>query len=472
VAWWRQGVFYEIYPRSFADSDGDGVGDLRGIVSKLDYLRALGVDGLWLNPTFPSPNVDWGYDVSDYLDVHPELGTLADLDLLIAEARRRGIWLFLDLVPNHTSNQHAWFRERPEFYLWRDRIPNNWLAAFGNGPAWTYDDERGAYYFHNFAPEQPDLDWWNEDVRSEFDRILRFWFDRGVAGFRIDVANALIKDRELRDNPAATQEWGPWGVHAGIAAFYNANRPEVHEIYRRWRAVADEYDPPRAFVGEAWVWDYARWASYYGSGDELDMLFAFHLTRSPLEGAAVREAVERTEAVLGEAAWPALTGSNHDVGRFATRWAGGDERKARAGLSLLLTLRGTPFLYMGDELALEDAEVPPERVRDIADPSRDPGRTPVPWTRSAEEWRKPWLPLGSTERNVEEQLADPGSTLSFTRGLIERRRAFAREPYETAAAREGVFAYRRGETELAVNLTDEESEHGGRRLAPWEGAIL
>ena len=199
-AWWREAVLYQIYPRSFADSNGDGIGDLPGVIDRLEYLEWLGVDGIWLSPIYPSPNVDWGYDVADYTGVHPDLGTLEDVDRLVAEAGRRGIRVLLDLVPNHTSDRHPWFRERPELYVWSDEIPNNWRSIFG-GPAWTLDEERGRHYLHNFAVEQPDLDWWNPDVHAEFERILRFWFERGIAGFRIDVCHALYKDRELRDDP-------------------------------------------------------------------------------------------------------------------------------------------------------------------------------------------------------------------------------------------------------------------------------
>ncbi|TML24676.1 MAG: hypothetical protein E6G28_00175 [Actinobacteria bacterium] len=298
--WWRGGVLYQIYPRSFADANGDGIGDLPGIVSRLDYLEWLGIDGIWLNPIHPSPNVDWGYDVADYFGVHPDLGTLADVDRLVAEAEGRGIRVLLDLVPNHTSDRHPWFRARPELYVWANEIPNNWLAAFGGGSAWTLDPERGRYYLHNFAPEQPDLDWWNPEVREKFERILRFWFDRGVAGFRIDVANALVKDRELRDNPPANENDDPWSRRRGFTPLYNANRPEVHEIYREWRALADGYDPPRVLVGEAWVWDFARWAAFWGTeADELNMAFNFQLLDAPFEADALREVVERTQRPAG-----------------------------------------------------------------------------------------------------------------------------------------------------------------------------
>ncbi len=486
--WWREGVLYQVYPRSFADSNGDGIGDLTGIVERLDYLEWLGVDGIWLNPIHPSPNVDWGYDVADYCDVHPDLGTLADLDVLVAEAQRRGIRIVLDLVPNHTSDRHPWFREQPEFYVWADEIPNNWRALFGGGSAWTLDPERGRYYLHNFAREQPDLDWWNPDVRAEFERILRFWFDRGVAGFRIDVANALIKDRELRDEPETSN---------GLGRVYSMNRPETHEIVRDWRRLADSYGPPRVLVGEAYVLDIPAWARFYGSGsDELHLAFNFALVHSDLDAAQMRAIVAETEAVLPDGAWPCWTGSNHDARRLTTRWCHGDEALARCALLLLVTLRGTPCLYYGDELALADGHVPPERVRDVAEPPRDPGRTPMPWTRER-GWQDPWLPLEDTSRNVEDQRSDRGSTLHFTRDLIALRRrlpALSSGAYDELPAPEGAWAWRRGDdVAVAMNLgsspceinavagevvlaTDRsrEGEHvtGSLRLRPAEGAVL
>jgi len=486
--WWRGGVLYQIYPRSFADSDGDGVGDLPGIAERLDYLEWLGVDGIWLNPIHPSPNVDWGYDVTDYLDVHPELGTLADLDRLVSEAGRRGIRVLLDLVPNHTSDRHPWFRERPDFYVWSDGIPNNWRSVFGGGPAWTLDPARGRYYLHNFAPAQPDLNWWNPEVRAEFDRILRFWLDRGVAGFRIDVAHALVHDEELRDDPV-----GP----DGIRRTYSMLRPETHGILREWRRLADAYEPPRVLLGEAYTLDMREWAGYYGAGaDELHLAFAFTLAHAQLEAAEMRRVVAEVEATLPSGAWPCWTGSNHDLGRLASRWCDGDEALARCALLVLLTLRGTPSLYYGDELALENGAVPPERVLDCADPPRDPGRTPMPWT-SEDGWNDPWLPLADSARNVEAQRADPGSTLHFARDLIAVRKrlpVLQTGSYGELPAPSGAWAWQRGaEVRVAVNLGSEPVEvenihgevvlttsrrrEGGRvegrlRLAAREGVVV
>jgi len=449
-------VLYQLYPRSFADSNADGIGDLPGVVERLEYLEWLGVDGIWLNPINPSPNVDWGYDVADYTGVHPDLGTLEDLDRLVAEAGRRGIRVLLDLVPNHTSDRHPWFRARPDFYVWADEVPNNWRAAFGGGSAWSFDEERGRYYLHNFAREQPDLDWWNPEVRVEFERILRFWLDRGVAGFRIDVAHGLIKDRDLRDDVPATEEDDPHTRAGGIRRVHSLNRPETHEIFRDWRRLVDAYEPPRILVGEAYVLDVEAWARYFGSGsDELNLAFNFALVHSDLDAGQMRKVVAATEAALPEAAWPCWIGSNHDAGRLTTRWCHGDEALARCALMLLVTLRGTPCLYYGDELGLPAGHVPDERIRDVAVPSRDPYRTPMPWTREG-GWRDPWLPLEDTSRNVEEERADPGSTLTFTRDLIGLRRRLEDlcvGAYEELATPEGAWAWRRGErVTVALNL--------------------
>jgi alpha-glucosidase len=486
--WWRDAVLYQVYPRSFADGDGDGIGDLAGVAGRLEHLAWLGVDAIWLNPVHPSPNVDWGYDVADYTGIHPDLGTLDDLDRLVAEAGAHGIRVLLDLVPNHSSNRHPWFRERPDFYVWADEIPNNWESIFGGGPAWTLDEERGRYYLHNFAAEQPDLNWWNPEVRAEFARILRFWFDRGVAGFRIDVAHAIFKDRKLRDDPVIP------GL--GMRRRYSMFRPETHEILREWRGLARSYDPPRLLLGEAYSLEVEQWASYYGEADdELDLAFAFTLTHAELDAAEMRRVVGEIEAALPSHAWPCWAGSNHDIGRLATRWAGGDDARARCALLILLTLRGTPCLYYGDELALEAGEVPPERVLDVAEPPRDPGRTPMPWT-AAGGWDDPWLPLADTTRNVEEQRADPASTLHFTRDLIALRRRLddlRSGAYDELPAPPGAWAWRRGESTLvAVNLgtapvelegvsgsillgTDRSRDGdlaGQLRLEPGEGAVV
>ena len=491
--WWREGVLYQIYPRSFADSNGDGIGDLRGIRDRLDHLGWLGIDGIWLNPTMPSPNEDWGYDVSDYTGVHPELGTMEDLDELIAEAGRRGMRVLLDLVPNHTSDRHAWFEEaigdresgRRDFYVWADprpdgSPPNNWESTFG-GPAWTLDERSGQFYLHNFLPTQPDLNWWSEEVRDAFDEILRFWFARGVAGFRIDVTHGIVKDRELRDNPAATPEDHPLVRKRGHQQKFSMNRPEVHDVLRRWRGVAGAEDPERILVGETYVLDLDQLMPYYGQGgDELNLAFNFLFVHAELEAAMLREIVEGIEAKLPADSWPVWTGSNHDAGRLATRWAGGDASRARAALMMVLTLRGTPFLYYGDEIGLLDVPLDPETALDpvarrTGDPerNRDSFRTPMPW--SAEDGAgftdagvAPWLPFGDTKAgDVAAQREDRGSTLHFVRDMIALRRAEADlrvGAYATLEAPEGAWAWQRGEGfAVALNLGSGACEVEGLR---------
>ncbi len=481
--WWMSGVLYQIYPLSFADSNADGYGDLQGIADHLDHLEWLGIDAIWLSPITSSPNADWGYDVSDYCGVQPEMGTLDAFDGLIAEAHRRGIRVVLDFVPNHTSEEHPWFvdsrssktaRHR-DWYVWADgrpggSTPNNWVSSFG-GPGWTLDARTGQYYMHNHLREQPDLNWWNEEVRDTFDDIVRFWFDRGVDGFRIDVCNIIIKDAQLRDNPPATADDPIDEQMFGQRAVYSANRPELHEILRRWRKIADSYDPPRLLLGETPVDDAATLASYYGANlDELQLAFNFPFINAPLEAPAMRAVVEGIEAMLPPGAWPAWTGSNHDMFRFATRWAHDDPQKARAALVMLLGLRGTPVLYQGDEIGLRDVAVDGPDLRDPlgvkywpAYAGRDAGRTPMPWRDEpgagfTEPEVRPWLPVGDTSINVAAQRTDPESMLNLTRDLLARRKQvpdLAIGAYEALRAPEGVWAWRRGSRHaVVVNYSD------------------
>lgn len=511
--WWREGVLYQVYPRSFADGSGDGVGDLRGLLARLDYLEWLGVDGVWLTPIMPSPDADWGYDVADYCDVHPDFGTLADLEELVGAAARRGIRVLLDLVPNHTSDRHPWFLEarrgreaaRRDWYVWAEpradgSPPNNWLSAFG-GPAWTLDEGSGEWYLHHFLPEQPDLNWWNEDVRAAFDEIMRFWFARGVAGFRVDVPHFLVKDRDLRDNPPA-EEGDPWWIHRyGQRPVWNFMRPELHDVLRRWRAVADAQEPSRLLVGEG-VIEGDQVAAFYGAGDdELHMTFHLGLANAAFEAAALRATVEEAERLLPAGAQPLWTLGNHDIPRYGSRWAGGDPRKARLALLLLFGLRGTPTLYYGDELGLGDVPVPDEIVDDPD--GRLPQRTPLPWSSGpragfTEPGVEPWLPLGDrTGWSVAEQRGDPASVLTLTRDLIALRRAWPdlrTGAYRTLDAPAEAWAWRRGDgAVVAVNLSaepcavegveggialatrrerDGEPVRGRLELAPWEGAIV
>ncbi len=494
--WWKHGVLYQIYPRSFADSNGDGVGDLPGIIEHLDHIQWLGVDGIWLSPITVSPNADWGYDVADYVAVDPELGTLDDVDRLITEAGRRGLRVIMDLVPNHTSEEHEWFvdaRSSPtarhrSWYVWADpkddgSPPNNWVSSFG-GPAWTLDETTGQYYLHNHLRQQPDLNWWDDEVRVAFDDIMGFWLDRGVAGFRIDVCNMIVKDAQLRDNPPATAEDTFDEQLFGQRSVYNANRPEVHEVIRHWRKLADGY-PGSVLVGETPVEQMEELARYYGTGgDELHMAFNFPFISAPLEAPAMRPIVEAIEAALPAEAWPAWTGSNHDMSRFATRWAGGDDAKSRVALLMLLCLRGTPVLYQGDEIGQLDTDVPHELMRDPlgvlyfpAYAGRDAMRTPMQWRDGpgagfTAPGVQPWLPFGDLDAyNVDAQRDDPDSMLSLTRDLIALRRVTPElqgGAYRSLAPSPGAWAWSRGDRVVVmVGMSDGEST-----LEGFSGSVL
>jgi alpha-glucosidase len=483
--WWRSGVLYEIYPRSFADSNGDGIGDLSGLIDHLDHLEWLGVDGIWLSPVSPSPNADWGYDVADYCGIDPAYGTLEILDALVAEAGLRGIRILLDLVPNHTSDQHPWFvdskssrtAEHRDWYVWADpgpdgSRPNNWTAQFG-GAAWTLDEGTGQYYLHNFTREQPDLNWWNPAVHQAFEEVIRFWWDRGVAGFRIDVCNMIVKDAELRDNPPSGEEDSEIEQIWGHRFTYNANRPEVHEILQGWRKLADAYEPPRLLLGETDVHQLSMLPPFYGDGaNELHLAFNLPWLHSEFTAEALRSVVEETEQILPEGAWPVWTGSNLDTSRLATRWASGHPGKIRCILLALLTLRGTPVIYQGDEIGLPDGEMTKEALRDPIGrrywphaTGRDPERSPLPWDDAPGRGftiggTDTWLPMGTPpDCNVAAQRGDPTSVLTFTRDLIVLRRSspdLSRGAYRSLASPPGTWAWRRGDGfTTALNLAEE-----------------
>jgi alpha-glucosidase len=478
--WWRNAIIYQIYVRSFRDSNGDGTGDLAGICEKLDYLQWLGVDGLWLSPTMPSPNADWGYDVSDYYGVHPDYGALSDMDRLVVEAAQRDIGIMLDLVPNHTSSVHPWFVDarsgrgsaHRDYYVWADPKaaggpPNNWICATG-APAWTFDAESDQYYLHNFLPAQPDLNWWDERVHEEFYDILRYWFDRGVAGFRIDVAHGLYKDSLLQDNPPAGPGDHPAIQRGKLRPVYNSHRPEVHDVYRRWRQIADSYEQEPALLGETWEFDYQRFGDYYGRDEpELHMGFNFGFVEAPFTALELADVVEKTLAGLPAGAMPVWTGSNHDVGRFPTRWCDNDPRAVKAALTVLSTLPGTVVLYYGDELGMADVDVPEALRLDEMSAGkpygRDDCRTPMLWSAEGNAGfttpsARPWLPLGETATNVEDEKADPGSVLNFWRALAALRQAGrigSLDKLERVLLDKQVWAYRVGEVTTVANLSDQ-----------------
>lgn len=465
--WWQRGIIYQIYPRSFMDSDGDGVGDLPGILSRIDYLHELGVDAIWLSPIFPSPMADFGYDVADYTAIHPLFGTLGDFDRLLAAAHARGMKVMLDFVPNHSSDEHPWFvesrssRENPkrDWYIWRDPAPgggppNNWMSYFG-GSAWEYDPPTGQYYLHLFVDKQPDLNWRNPAVREAMLGAMRFWLDRGVDGFRIDVIWLMIKDDQFRDNPPNPEYQPSQPPLNATLPLYTSDRPEVHELIAAMRRLLDAYDE-RMMVGEIYL-PLHQLMTYYGTADapECHLPFNFQLVLLPWQAATIGEAIAAYEALLPAGGWPNWVLGNHDQHRVASRVG---ERQARVAAMLLLTLRGTPTLYYGDEIGMHDVEIPPDLVQDPQEKGvpgfglgRDPERTPMQWNASPNAGfthGTPWLPLADdfAENNVAAQIDNPRSVLALYRRLIALRRAtppLAIGSYAPLAAEGDVLAYLR-----------------------------
>jgi alpha-glucosidase len=496
--WWQTGVIYQIYPRSFMDSNGDGVGDLRGITERLDYLsETLGVDALWLSPIFPSPMHDFGYDVSDYCGIEPLFGSMADFDQLLEEAHRRKMKLLLDLVPNHTSDQHPWFLEsrssrdspKRDWYIWHDPapnggVPNNWLSHFG-GPAWTFDEKTGQYYMHQFVKQQPELNFRNPEVMDAILEVMRFWLDKGVDGFRVDVISRLMKDPEFRDEPP-NPTWDGVRPFLSLQHIYTLNLPEVHDLIHQMRLVLDEYDE-RMMVGEIYLPN-ADLLRYYGTPDQLEchLPFNFQLIRAQWNAETVRRMVDDYEAMLPADAWPNWVLGNHDQHRLATRYM---PAQARVANMLLLTLRGTPTCYYGDELGMEDVPIPAEYVQDppaVNQPEiahivgRDPERTPMQWDDSPNAGFSPsktkrlWLPLAANYKqvNVARQLEDKKSFLNFFRKLLDYRKTspalkvgvYRSFDLKDEQAQANCFAYaRRADREhllVVLNFSGEEQKVG------------
>jgi alpha-glucosidase len=442
--WWQHAVFYEIYPRSFADSNNDGVGDLKGIASKLDYLKDLGVDAIWISPCFPSPQVDFGYDVSDYENIDPMYGTLADFDFLANEAKKRDIHIILDFVVNHTSDQHKWFLDSKssktspyrDWYIWRGgkgpgQPPNNWVSTFG-GSAWKFDPTTNQYYYHYFYPEQPDLNWRNPAVKDAMFDVTRWWYKRGVSGFRLDAVDTLFEDPTLQDNPI---------LHSGKNAFgdpfeenkYNGKLPEVHDVLQALRKVADEHSA--VLIGETWTTDVAELNQYYGKGNNelqlpMDFLFTMVNRLSPAE---FRKQIAAVDAASG---WPTFVISNHDIVRSYNRYGDGkhNDEIAKLMAALYLTLRGTPIMYYGEEIGM--TTTPPTRQEDVKDPigrkgwpkekGRDGERTPMQWDDSQNagfSQAKPWLPVPPSYKthNVAVESKEPDSVLEFYKKVLKLR---------------------------------------------------
>jgi alpha-glucosidase len=477
--WWRHGIFYQVYPRSFQDSDSDGVGDLRGLIGRLPYLKELGIDAVWLSPIFPSPMEDFGYDISDYTGIDPLFGTMEDFDALIAAAHDGGLRLILDLVPNHTSDQHPWFvearssRDSPkrDWYIWRDGtpeggVPNNWLSEFG-GSGWQYDAATAQYYYHAFLAQQPDLNWRNREVREAIYEVMRFWLRKGVDGFRVDVIWHLIKDAEFRDNPPNPHFVEGRPPHEKILTQYSTDQAEVHQVIAEMRRVTDEFDD-RVLIGEVYL-PLHRLVAYYGNDlAGAQMPFNFALLSTLWSARSIEKIIADYEKALPPGAWPNWVLGNHDRPRVLSRVG---EVQARVAAMLLLTLRGTPTLYYGDEIGMRQLTIAPDEVRDPFERNvpgigvgRDGCRTPMQWSAgryAGFSMAPPWLPLAGdfARENVASLEADASSILHLYKALIALRKKLPQlvtGAYEPVAAQGDVLLYRRrggdGVVIVALNL--------------------
>ena len=494
-AWWQSGVIYQIYPRSYMDSDGDGVGDLGGIAARLDHVAALGVDAIWLSPIFPSPMADFGYDVADYCAIDPLFGDLAGFDRLLSAVHDRGLKLLLDFVPNHSSDQHPWFLQsrssrvnpKRDWYIWRDPAPgggppNNWISDFG-GSAWEWNEATGQYYLHAFLPQQPDLNWRNPELKAAMLDVLRFWLDRGVDGFRIDVLWHIVKAKELPDNPP-NPDWTPGRTERDrLLQHHSTDQPEAHAISAEFRELADSYTD-RVLIGEIFLPN-ERHARWYGTPDapQVHLPFNFQLIETEWEAGRLRTVIGDYLDSLPEHAWPNWVLGSHDAPRIAGRVG---EAQSRVAMLLLLTLRGTPTLYQGDELAIGEVPIPPNRIRDPQhhrqphlDIGRDRSRTPMPWDGAKPHADfspvEPWLPMNPDwpTRNVASQQQSPRSMLLLTRALLALRKsepALAVGAMRLIDAPDGVLAYERthGERRLTImlNLTSR------LVILPWKGQAI
>lgn len=506
--WWQHGIIYQIYPRSFKDSNGDGTGDLQGIIHKLDYLTWLGIDALWIAPFYPSPMADFGYDITDYCNVDPIFGSLETCDALIKQAHQRNLKVIIDFVPNHTSDEHPWFVEsrsshnnaRRDWYIWANprpdgSPPNNWLSVMG-GSAWEWDSSTGQYYLHTFLKKQPDLNWRNQAVKAAMFDVIRFWLDRGIDGFRVDAAHYILKDPDLRNNPPNLS--GEHVLHKSMGNYdsqlhlYDNGHADVHTVYRELRHLLDLYstEQPRLLIGEIHIFDRPLWASYYGVDlDELHMPFNFDLVNAAWNAQTIRQSVEALETHLPPGAWPNYVLGNHDEPRIIDRVG---PALARLAMLLLLTLRGTPTLYYGDEIGMHNGDISPDQVRDPMEKNmpgiglgRDPERTPMQWDSGPNAGFcppgvEPWLPIPADYKqiNVAVEKEAPSSLLTLTHRLIELRRSLPALSRGSFHVIKGVpddcFVYLRqlGSLHCLVALNFSSQEHVVKLPEMGDGRIL
>ncbi|HJO93936.1 MAG TPA: alpha-amylase family glycosyl hydrolase [Victivallales bacterium] len=467
--WWQTGIIYQIYPRSYMDSNNDGIGDLQGIINKLDYIKSLGVKTIWISPMYPSPMKDFGYDVADYTDVHPIFGNLEIFDNLLKETHNRDMKLILDLVPSHTSDQHEWFKEsrkdkinpKRDWYIWKDPkpngdAPNNWIAGFG-GSSWEFDKTTNQYYLHSFTIEQPDLNYRNHEVVEAMLGVMEFWLKKGVDGFRVDVICNMIKDGQFRDNPV-NPDWNGFFEYDKYSQIYTFDQPGIHEIIKKMRCVIDKFDD-RVMIGETYL-PYKTMVEYYGDNDECHLPFNFHLLLAKWNAGKIRTLVDEYEKALPDTCWPNYVLGNHDQKRIVTRIG---REQARIANMLLMTLRGTSTIYYGEEIGMHNVNIPVELIHDppavnnpkIADEiGRDPERTPMQWNCSpnagfSSKAVKTWLPVADDYQvnNVDTELEDPFSMLSLFKKLIQLRNSekiLQIGKYSSIDINnEDVFAYRR-----------------------------
>lgn len=495
--WWKKEIIYQIYPRSFKDSNGDGVGDIPGIIEKLGYLENLGVKGIWICPIYPSPMVDFGYDITDYTGIHPVYGTMKDFERLVEEVHRRDMKLLLDYVPNHTSNKHPWFiesrssRDNPkrDWYIWQDPgpgggPPNNWLSAFG-GSGWEFDEQTGQYYYHAYLKEQPDLNWRNSEVQDAMLDVMRFWLEKGVDGLRVDAVWHIIKDKKFRDDPP-NPDYNPKTMtpYYRLKSKYSADRPEVHKVIEKMRKVTDEYED-RVMVGEIYL-PVKELMAYHQLNDlGAHLPFNFQLINLPWNARNLETVVNEYENLLPSESWPNWVLGNHDRPRIASRVG---QKQARVAAVLLLTLRGTPTMYYGDELGMKGVPLPPHQVKDPFENNvpgqgfgRDPVRTPMQWNPSKNAGftqGTPWLPLMDDfkELNVERELKNPDSMLSLYRRLINLRTA---EPalntgaYQPITSEGNLYCFKRTSPDkeflIVLNMSNTEETFSG--TTSWNGIV-